>query len=70
MDNIYGYTYSGFTTLQQFTDQYIFYIANGATFDTALLSSVSMMPTAAYRTDNFQYVIAQTLGECTVWEDL
>ena len=56
---LYGYTYSGFSTLQLLVDRYIFgqYSAGVEVF-----SSVGLMPTKKYETDDFQYVISSTLG--------
>jgi hypothetical protein len=57
---MYGYGYSGYATLQQTVDKYIFSLYGDAKTD--IKSSVSMMPTATYETDNFQYVISSVLG--------
>ena len=106
---LYGYTYSGFATLQQAVDQFIFLqqtsVLSGtdsehrrvlSTPPTAanqgehspqpappteadaaditgsytsmlpgvvrIMASVGLMPTQAYKTDDFQYVISSTLG--------
>lgn len=58
---MYGYTYSGFSTLQQTMDQFIFshYTTNSTT--PIIHASVSMMPTTSYITDNFEQVISSTL---------
>mmetsp|Transcript_62430 Transcript_62430/g.122842 ORF Transcript_62430/g.122842 Transcript_62430/m.122842 type:complete len:2323 (-) Transcript_62430:80-7048(-) len=116
MEFQYGYTYSGFSTLQQTVDQFIFamhpnnaanahinYLSDSAPHssnsssrissvksggdrigiesnsETAaglehsslsafypnlvnIMASVSLMPTSAYKTDDFQYIISSTLG--------
>jgi hypothetical protein len=91
---LYGYTYSGFSTLQQTVDQFIFtfYSATGRQLGAAsqrlspsapahsseeapaeslraaypglvrVMASVGLMPTASYKTDDFQYIISSTLG--------
>lgn len=73
----YGYTYSGFSTVQQIVDQYIFskypnssrglnsLQSSGDTLYSGIvkiMASVSFMATSTYKTDNFQYVISSTLG--------
>ncbi len=85
MDFVYGYSFSGFATLQQTVDKFIFSFypvvdstlrggdqrdATTASIASAytpvntvdIMASISLMPTAAYETDNFQYIIASTLG--------
>ena len=65
---LYGYTYSAFSSIQQIVDQYIFTItSNKSTVINGVpavnvMASVSLMPTTAYKTDNFQYIISSTLG--------
>ena len=63
---LYGYTFSGYSTIQQEVDQYIFLqtkIILGLTNNsTKIMASVSLMPTTSYQTDDFQYVISSTLG--------
>ena len=58
-DYMYGYSYSGYATLQKMVDSYIF-VQYGE--PTNVMASVSMMPTSAYQTDNFQFVISSVLG--------
>lgn len=60
---LYGYTYSGFSTLQLMVDEYImsFYgVRNEA--NSTIKASVGFMPTEDFKSDNFQYVISSTLG--------
>ena len=57
---MYGYSYSGFSTLQLYTDKFIFLQSSGD--DVNVVASVSMMPTPAFISDNFQYVISSVLG--------
>eukprot|EP01038_Epipyxis_sp_PR26KG_P005748 gene5748-7937_t len=57
---MFGYSYSGFATIQQVVDAFIFSQYSQNAVD--ITASVSMMPTSAYKTDNFQYVISSTLG--------
>jgi ATP-binding cassette subfamily A (ABC1) protein 3 len=59
-DYMFGYSYSGFLTLQQTMDQYIFSFYNGV--ETEIMASVGLMPTQDYQSDDFQYIIASTLG--------
>jgi hypothetical protein len=56
---LYGYTYSGFSTLQLTMDRYIFSLYSSG---VEVFSSVGMMPTKKYETDDFQFVISSTLG--------
>lgn len=60
---LYGYSYSGFSTLQIMVDQYIMshYVPADAP-PASVKASVGLMPTVDYKTDNFQYVISSTLG--------
>lgn len=61
---MYGYSYSGFLTLQVAIDRYIFneYNSLRGIDNTEVSATVGMMPTAAYESDNFQYIISSTLG--------
>ena len=59
IDYINGYLYSGFSTLQQSIDEFIF-SRYGQT--TKVTASVSPMPTSAFVTDSFQAVIKSTLA--------
>mmetsp|Transcript_26423 Transcript_26423/g.39214 ORF Transcript_26423/g.39214 Transcript_26423/m.39214 type:complete len:1955 (+) Transcript_26423:136-6000(+) len=59
MEFIYGYSYSGFSTLQLVMDKYIFSQYGS---DVNIMASMGLMPTKKYETDDFQYVIASTLG--------
>lgn len=56
---LYGYTYSGFSTLQLVMDTFIFQQYNPA---QRTYVSVGLMPTVKYVTDDFQYVISSVLG--------
>jgi len=56
---LYGYSYSGFLTLQQTIDQFIF-LQQG--IDVNITASIGLMPTASYTTDQFKEVITPTLG--------
>lgn len=62
MEFLYGYTYSGFSTLQLMIDKYIFKQYSASQQDVKVMASVGLMPTKKYKTDDFQYVIASTLG--------
>jgi ATP-binding cassette subfamily A (ABC1) protein 3 len=57
---IFGYSYSGFLTLQLLMDKYIF--SQYSTSDISVMASVGLMPTFDFQTDDFQYVISSTLG--------
>ena len=56
---IYGYSFSGFSTLQLLMDMYIFSQYRSG---VDVKVSIGLMPTKDYETDDFQYVIASTLG--------
>lgn len=56
---MFGYSYSGYATLQKMVDSYIFSLYGEP---TSVMASVSMMPTSTYQTDNFQFVISSVLG--------
>jgi ATP-binding cassette subfamily A (ABC1) protein 3 len=58
-DYMYGYSFSGFSTLQEELDRFIFSLYTNV-MDVEV--TVGMMPTSAYETDNFQFVISSTLG--------
>ena len=58
MDDIYGYSFSGFSALQKVVDEYI--LSRDA-IQFSLNTTLSLMPTTHYKTDNFQYVISSTL---------
>lgn len=58
---LYGYTYSGFATIQQTVDEYILSLYS-TTGSVSVMTSVSLMPTGAYLTDDFQLVISSVLG--------
>jgi hypothetical protein len=60
-DSYYGYSYTGFLTLQQVVDQYILKFVNGHS-KTRIMESIGLMPTESFESDDFQYVIASTLG--------
>lgn len=71
MEFLYGYSYSGFNTLQVVMDRYIFaqYPTDtdiGGEGSSAggvhVMASLGMMPTVKFQSDDFQYVIASTLG--------
>jgi len=62
MEFLYGYTYSGFSTLQLMIDKYIFKQYTAGQQEVKVMASVGLMPTKKYQTDDFQYVIASTLG--------
>jgi hypothetical protein len=57
---VYGYSYSGFTTLQLVLDEYIFSLYNHVKTD--VMASIGFMPTEHFKSDDFQYIIASTLG--------
>jgi hypothetical protein len=57
---IYGYSFSGFLSLQHAMDTYIF--ARNTNTTVTVNASVSLMATEAFKTDDFQYVISSTLG--------
>eukprot|EP00599_Poterioochromonas_sp_BG-1_P016760 CAMPEP_0173165656 /NCGR_PEP_ID=MMETSP1105-20130129/21518_1 /TAXON_ID=2985 /ORGANISM="Ochromonas sp., Strain BG-1" /LENGTH=1579 /DNA_ID=CAMNT_0014086689 /DNA_START=11 /DNA_END=4746 /DNA_ORIENTATION=+ len=59
-DYMYGYSYSGFSTLQLIIDQYIMKQYTTTTPD--IKASMSLMPTKDYESDDFQYVISSVLG--------
>lgn len=64
---LYGYTYSGFSSIQQAVDQYIFTVESNVTTvpgvpTVNVMGSVSLMPTTSYKTDDFQFIISSTLG--------
>ena len=59
-DYLFGYSYSGFSTLQLLMDQYIFAQYTSTTPDVKV--SMSLMPTDDYKSDDFQFVISSTLG--------
>eukprot|EP01031_Cornospumella_fuschlensis_P022275 gene22275-27238_t len=56
---LYGYTYTAYSTLQLMVDKYIMSLYEP---DADIKASIGLMPTASYKTDNFQYVISSTLG--------
>lgn len=56
---IIKFVYLGFSTLQQFVDQYIFSVYG---LDINIHASISFMPTEEYTTSNFQAIISSTLG--------
>lgn len=62
MQFIYGYTFSGFSTLQLMMDSYIFSQYSDAEVDVKVMASIGLMPTEDYETDDFQFVISSTLG--------
>lgn len=57
---VYGYSFSGFLTLQKEVDTFIFAQYSGSQAEVA--ASIGMMPTSSYETDNFQFIISSTLG--------
>ena len=57
---LYGYGFSGFSAIQQMVDKFIFLQTSGK--EVNIMASVSLMPTAAFKTDNFQSVVSNTLG--------
>ena len=62
---LFGYSYTGFLSLQQAIDKYIIDAAaanNGGLLATELQASVSLMPTRAFRSDNFFEAIGGVLG--------
>jgi ATP-binding cassette subfamily A (ABC1) protein 3 len=59
MEFIYGYSFSGFSTLQITMDSYIF---SQYSSTVNIMASIGLMPTEDYETDDFQYVISSTLG--------
>ena len=63
MDFLYGYSFTGFLTVQQMVDRFILEqeIGTNVTFE----ASVSLMATAKYETDNFWQIVAQVVGKCT-----
>lgn len=68
MDYIYGYSFSGFSTVQKVVDEYILGqsqvrqgIASSSSDPFKLLTSLSLMPTDHFKTDTFQFVISSTL---------
>lgn len=56
---IYGYSFSGFSTLQLLMDKYI---VSQYTASIEIIASIGLMPTEEFNSDDFQYVIASTLG--------
>jgi hypothetical protein len=62
----YGYSYSGFLTLQNTVDKYIFSLYNGLPAqqkqETDVKGSIAFMPTQKFESDDFQYVISSVLG--------
>ena len=56
---LYGYSYSGFLTLQQTFDKFIFQ-QQGVSMN--ITASIGLMPTAGFTTDEFKEVITPTLG--------
>lgn len=61
VDSLFGYSYSGFLTLQEIVDNFIFDQYSGAG-GVDMHASLSFMPTQDFVTDDFQYVISSTLG--------
>lgn len=59
-DWVFGYSHSGFLTLQLMVDKYIFSHYNNA--KTEVMASIGLMPTQHFKSDTFQYVISSTLG--------
>jgi hypothetical protein len=59
MEFIYGYSFSGFSSLQLLMDKYIF---SQYTDSIEIITSIGLMPTEEFNSDDFQYVIASTLG--------
>jgi hypothetical protein len=56
---LYGYTYTGFATLQKAVDDFILSVTAAAHFKTAPQTTVSLglMPQTAYHTDSFHIVV-------------
>jgi hypothetical protein len=67
---LYGYSYSGFSTIQLTVDEFIFAVTTNTSISShkfihtplKVMASVSMMPTESFKTDDFQFVISSTLG--------
>ena len=60
-DYMFGYSHSGFLTLQQKVDKYIFSFYNNNA-DTKIMASMGLMPQADFKSDDFQIVISSVLG--------
>ncbi len=60
---LYGYTFTGFSTLQIAVDEFILsQYSIDSTKGIKIRGSVGLMPTKAFQSDNFQYVISSVLG--------
>lgn len=61
-DHLFGYSYSGFLTLQQTVDRFIFSFYNSNHVKTAIRASMGLMPEKQFDTDDFQVIIKEVLG--------
>ncbi len=59
-DYLYGYTYTGFSTVQIAVDEFI--LSQYSSEPVNIRASVGLMPTKEFQTDDFQYVISSVLG--------
>ena len=60
---LYGYSFSGFLTIQQAIDEFIISQALPEEMSPVdLIPSMSIFPTTSFNTDNFQSMIAQVVG--------
>ncbi len=57
---MYGYTFTGFSTLQVAVDEFI--LSQYSSEPVNIRASIGLMPTKQFQTDDFQYVISSVLG--------
>jgi len=59
-DFLYGYSYSGFLSVQKAIDEFVLSLSSGR--PVHVVASYGLFPTAAFKMDEFKLVIASTLG--------